>query len=117
MPNAAANIVAATIPALTRVFGLLFIRLRADMERTENLRKVLAKKGYLNILVQAVQNGHFEAVIGLIDVIALQINDRGQHELLDEAAISDIVEQALDDIQQTNALETSVLAAQLQEAV
>ncbi|MBI5399710.1 hypothetical protein HZB07_03760 [Candidatus Saganbacteria bacterium] len=104
IPSPAANIVAGIAPSLVRVYGLLFARLMADMERTENLRKVLAKKGYLGILVKAVDNGHFEAVIGIIDVIALQINNHSQEQPLDEEAISDFVEQALDDIQQKNAL-------------
>jgi hypothetical protein len=66
---------AARISALSAeilVYGLIMRRVKAQIERADEIIKALKKKGYLSQMITAVKEGNFEGVIDFIDKFTLE---------------------------------------------
>ena len=99
-----AAVTASSLSAEVLLYGLVMRRVRAEIEKAEEMIQVLRKKGLLGMLVKAVQQGEADSVIDFINNVAMQAELLSPNSELTEASISGAIERIIEADNQTEAL-------------
>ncbi|MBN2057219.1 MAG: hypothetical protein JW782_00255 [Candidatus Saganbacteria bacterium] len=92
----AATTTASSLSAEVLVYGLVMRRVRAEIEKADEMIKALKKHGLLGMLVKAVQEGEADSVIDFINNVAMQAELLSRDSELTEASLSAAIERIIE---------------------